>query len=100
MIWRGFSGFVLSPLGPVDSNVNATAYSVVATACGSLVLFLHEHKIIYRKTRCDRVGVRELQWPAQTPDLKPTKCLWDELELDCEPGLLVQHQCLTSQMLF
>lgn len=25
-------------------------------------------------------SVEELDWPAQTPDLNPIQCLWDELE--------------------
>jgi len=45
-------------------------------------------------------GEEELVCPAQSPELNLTEQLWGELERDCKPGLLVQHQCLTSQMHF
>jgi hypothetical protein len=40
------------------------------------------------------IGVEELDWPVQTPNLNTIEHLWDELE-----RLIVQHQCPTSLML-
>lgn len=33
------------------------------------------------KTWCVKVGVEDFRCPVQSPDLKPTENLWDELEL-------------------
>jgi hypothetical protein len=35
---------------------------------------------------------KKLDWPAQSPDLNHIKLLCDELEANCEPGLIAQHQ--------
>ncbi|MCI4392256.1 hypothetical protein PGIGA_G00143960, partial [Pangasianodon gigas] len=34
---------------------------------------------------CVKVGVEELECPAQSPDLNPTEHLWDELEHRLNP---------------
>lgn len=33
---------------------------------------------------------------AKSIDLNPIQYLWDELEQDCNPGLLFKYECLTS----
>ena len=40
----------------------------------------------------DEVGVEELDWPAQNPDLNPIEHLWDELERK----LRARSSCPTS----
>ncbi|MCJ8748910.1 hypothetical protein PDJAM_G00170070 [Pangasius djambal] len=43
------------------------------------------HKASSMKTWCVKVGVEELECPAQSPDLNPTEHLWDELEHRLHP---------------
>ncbi|MCJ8737964.1 hypothetical protein PDJAM_G00030120 [Pangasius djambal] len=57
------------------------------------------HKASSMKTWCVKVGVEELECPAQSPDLNPTEHLWDELEHRLNPRPPHQHQCLISLML-
>ncbi|MCI4375885.1 hypothetical protein PGIGA_G00114780 [Pangasianodon gigas] len=57
------------------------------------------HKASSMKTWCVKVGVEELECPAQSPDLNPTEHLWDELEHRLHPRPPHQHQCPTSLML-
>jgi hypothetical protein len=42
------------------------------------------------------IGVEELGWPAQNPDLNPIGMNWNA---KCEPSVIAQHQCPTSLML-
>lgn len=52
-------------------------------------------------TRSDKFGTKELDWPAQKR--RPQPCLTPLggiRDADFEPGPLVQHQHLTSHMLF
>ncbi|MCJ8743348.1 hypothetical protein PDJAM_G00093060 [Pangasius djambal] len=66
-------------------------------------LFQHDdapvHKASSMKTWCVKVGVEELEGPAQIPDLNPTEHLWDELEHRLHPRPPHQHQRLISLML-
>ena len=39
------------------------------------------------------IGVEELDWSAQSPDLNPNKNLGMNWTANCEPGLIPQHQC-------
>lgn len=39
------------------------------------------HKISSKKARLAKIGVEELECPAQSPDCNLTNHLWDELEL-------------------
>ena len=42
------------------------------------------------------IAVEELDWPEQSPVLDPIEM---NSNADCEPGLVAQHQCLTSLLL-
>jgi hypothetical protein len=44
------------------------------------------------------IGVEELDWSAQSPDLNPIDTIEMNWMADSEPGLIAQHQCLTALM--
>ena len=101
------------PLVPVKENLNATAYnynldySVLPTLWqqfGEGPLFQHDNARVHKARPIQKwfmeIGVGDLDLTGLSTALTstPSKTFGINWNADCEPGLIVQHQCPTSLM--
>ena len=113
MVWGCFSWFGLGPLVPVKGHLNTTAYndilddSVLPTLWQQFgkgpFLFQHDkapvHKVRSIQNGLSRSVWKNLSGLHRALTSTPSNTFGMNWNANCEPGLIVQHQCPTSLML-